>query len=177
VTDSDSDDALRMAPLLDKVFAAAQPGLVFSAPVVAGAYTIITASEVMAGGGFGVGGGSDQSPTDNTTTAGGHGGGGGGGASARPVAAIVIGPDGVKVKPIFDITKVALAGITAGGANGDHGGTHGRRQPEAHRTVTHFRASTEHPRCSETVPLVWEDRRVVTCNTIATQVQVMSSTR
>lgn len=118
MTDSESDDAIRMAPLLDKVFAAAQPGLVFSAPLVAGAYTIITASEVMAGGGFGIGGGTDQSLTNNTTTAGGHGGGGGGGASARPVAAIVIGPEGVKVKPIFDITKVALASITAWGAIG-----------------------------------------------------------
>ena len=112
-----SDDAMRMAPLLDEVFAAARPGLVFSAPVVTGAYTIITASEVMGGGGFGVGGSDTPSSADNAVT-GGHGGGGGGGARARPVAAIVIGPDGVTVKPIFDITRVALAGITAWGAMG-----------------------------------------------------------
>jgi hypothetical protein len=61
---TDSDDAIRMAPLLDKVFAAARPGLAFSAPVVAGAYTIITASEVMTGGGFGLGG-SDTPSADN----------------------------------------------------------------------------------------------------------------
>ncbi len=39
--------------------------------------------------------------------------GGGGGSSGRPVAIIVVGPVGVAVKPIFDITKVALAGIAA----------------------------------------------------------------
>jgi len=31
----------------------------------------------------------------------------------RPVAIIIIGPDGVTVKPVFDLTKIALAGITA----------------------------------------------------------------
>jgi hypothetical protein len=31
----------------------------------------------------------------------------------RPVAAIVIGPDGVKVRPIVDVTKVALAAVAA----------------------------------------------------------------
>jgi hypothetical protein len=37
--------------------------------------------------------------------------GGGGGSSGRPVAIIIIGPEGVSVKPILDITKVVLAGI------------------------------------------------------------------
>jgi hypothetical protein len=31
----------------------------------------------------------------------------------RPVAVIAIGPDGVTVKPVVDVTKVALAGLTA----------------------------------------------------------------
>jgi hypothetical protein len=31
----------------------------------------------------------------------------------RPVAIIAIGPDGVRVKPVVDVTKVALAGLTA----------------------------------------------------------------
>ncbi len=43
----------------------------------------------------------------------GGGSGGGGGASARPVAVIGVGPNGVKVEPVFDRTKVALATITA----------------------------------------------------------------
>lgn len=114
--------------LFGKIFAAAQPGAVFSPPVVSGEYTVITASEVGAGGGFGSGRGTGTKPSKDQAEPGavgqgeggggdgGGGGGGGGGASARPIAVIIVGPDGVKVKPIFDITKVALAGITAWGA-------------------------------------------------------------
>ena len=45
---------------------------------------------------------------------GGGGIGGGGRSAGRPVAIIIIGPEGVTVKPVFDVTKIALAGITAG---------------------------------------------------------------
>jgi uncharacterized spore protein YtfJ len=109
-----------LAPLLEKVLAAASPNVVFSQPVEAGGYTVITASEVFAGGGFGYGGGSG--PTDAQTAAAdapqasGHGGGGGGGSSGRPVAVISIGPDGVKVDPVVDVTKLGIAAITAWGA-------------------------------------------------------------
>lgn len=41
--------------------------------------------------------------------------GGGGGSSGQPVAIIIIGPDGVTVKPVVDVTKIALAGVTAWG--------------------------------------------------------------
>jgi len=117
---------------VEKIFAAAQPGAVFSEPVVSGNYTIITASEVMAGGGFGFGFGSGSVPapasesgeagpaptsqdaTGSSSSSGsGGGGGGGGGSSGRPVAAIVIGPDGVKIEPIVDATKIAVAAIGA----------------------------------------------------------------
>ncbi len=30
----------------------------------------------------------------------------------RPVAAIVIGPDGVQVKPVLDLTKLSLTALT-----------------------------------------------------------------
>jgi uncharacterized spore protein YtfJ len=116
--------------IVDKIYAAAEPGVVFSAPVVSGEYTVITASEVMGFGGFGFGTGSgptraQSSPTDNgrepqasdsPDVASGAGGGGGGGSVGRPVAAIVIGPNGVKVEPIVDVTKLALAGITTWGS-------------------------------------------------------------
>jgi len=39
----------------------------------------------------------------------GGGGGGGGAALGRPVAAIEIGPQGVRVEPIVDPTKIAIA--------------------------------------------------------------------
>lgn len=110
--------------MVEKIFAAAQPGAVFSAPVVAGAHTIITASEVGAGGGFGFGSGlgagsgprSGTGQASDTPSGSGGSGGGAGGAGAssgRPVAAIVIGPDGVRVQPIVDVSKIALAAIGA----------------------------------------------------------------
>jgi uncharacterized spore protein YtfJ len=86
--------------VFDKIFGAARASAVYSEPVTAGAYTIITASEVAGGGGFGSATGSIA------------GSGGGGGASGRPVAVIVVGPDGVQVKPIFDVTKIGLAVLT-----------------------------------------------------------------
>ncbi len=117
-----SQDVGELSNLMaDKIFAAAQPGAVFSAPVVSGPYTIITASEVAAAGGFGFGSGSGptDAPDESSATgqarqfAGGGGGGGGGGSSGRPIAAIVVGPDGVKIQPIVDPTKIALAAIGA----------------------------------------------------------------
>jgi uncharacterized spore protein YtfJ len=110
----------QLTSLMEKVVAAAQPNVVFSAPVERGEHTVITASEVFSGGGFGFGSGSapagNESASPGGGEAGGSGGGGGGGSNARPVAAIVIGPEGVKVRPIVDVTKIALAAITAWGA-------------------------------------------------------------
>jgi hypothetical protein len=41
--------------------------------------------------------------------------GGGGGSSGRPVAIIIIEPDSVKVEPVVDVTKIALAALTVCG--------------------------------------------------------------
>jgi uncharacterized spore protein YtfJ len=114
---------------LEKIFAAAQPGAVFGQPVEAGSYTLITASEVTSGGGFGVGMGrgpapkeAKQSPPTEATppvgrrSIGGGGFGGGGGSMGRPVAIIAIGPGGVTIRPVVDVTKVALAALTASAA-------------------------------------------------------------
>jgi uncharacterized spore protein YtfJ len=113
------------AAMLEKIFAAAQPGAVYGQPVSAEGYTVITAAEVTAGGGFGMGmglgpaSGSDaqEAPTAEAAPSGGRqtggGGGGGGGSMGRPVAIIAIGPGGVTIKPVVDVTKVALAGLTA----------------------------------------------------------------
>jgi uncharacterized spore protein YtfJ len=109
----------QLTELMDRVVAASRPNIVFSAPVERGEHTLITASEVVSAGGFGSGSGSAPVPSENGSShgdAGGSGGGGGGFSSARPVAAIVIGPDGVHVRPVVDVTKIALAAITAWGA-------------------------------------------------------------
>jgi uncharacterized spore protein YtfJ len=117
------------AELVEKLFAVAQPGAVYSEPVTVGEHTVITASEVSVGMGFGygIGGGPGQvgrrrrvgedEPRDERGEAGIGGGGGGGGASgARPVAVISIGPEGVQVEPVVDPTKIALAFFTTLGS-------------------------------------------------------------
>jgi uncharacterized spore protein YtfJ len=117
----------QLSRVLEKIYSAAQPGAVYSEPMTAGNYTIITASEIAAGGGFGSGLGFGSPPTPpqqlgetsgreaQPTNSGGGGMGGGGGSSGRPVAIIIIGPDGVTAKPVVDVTKIALAGVTACG--------------------------------------------------------------
>ncbi|MCC7354889.1 MAG: hypothetical protein IT330_14185 [Anaerolineae bacterium] len=120
--------------LVDKLIATARPSAVYGEPVKSGNYTVITASEVTAAGGFGLGSGSYTGPMSPPLEAketknegrppqpgqegeGGGGGGGGGGAfTGRPVAVITIGPAGVEVQPVVDPTKMALAFFTALGA-------------------------------------------------------------
>jgi len=102
--------------VIGRLFTVAQPGTIFSEPVVAGEHTVITASEVSVGMGLGYGGGGGFEPQGEgqTDQEGGLGSGGGGGgyATGRPIAAISIGPDGVRVDPIADVTKIALAFFT-----------------------------------------------------------------
>lgn len=116
--------------LLEKLITTARPNAVFSQPVSAGDYTVITAAEVSCGLGTGFGGGGGPSGKAEEITvegeaehaeqppAGGYGVGGGGGgfSTGRPVAAISVGPDGVHVEPIVDATKVSLAFFTTLGA-------------------------------------------------------------
>lgn len=93
--------------VLERLFAIAEPGAVYSAPVTAGEHTVITATEISIGMGLGYGGGASQT---------GDNGGGGGGALGRPVAVISVGPHGVHVEPIVDPTKISLAFFTMLGA-------------------------------------------------------------
>lgn len=105
--------------LMDNLFEITKPTAVFSQPITQGDYTVITASEMQAGIGYGFGGGGGINEKDDTedenekeSIGAGGGGGGGGGTSARPVAAIVIGPNGVRVEPIVDPTKLGIAFLT-----------------------------------------------------------------
>ena len=110
---------------LDRLLEIASVSKVFGEPLQQGETTILPAAEVMAGVGFGIGfgrgsnsgphthqGGDDGKPMHE---GGGGGGGGGGSALARPVAVVSVSPAGVRVEPVIDVTKVALAAITAGG--------------------------------------------------------------
>jgi uncharacterized spore protein YtfJ len=95
---------------MDRLLAAADSSKVFGQPTTSGDQTVITAAEIAAGGGFGSGMGvgmMQESP------GGGGGGGGGGGSMGRPVAVITVTPSGVQVKPILDMTKILITGLTA----------------------------------------------------------------
>lgn len=120
--------------LIDKLFSVAKPNAIFGEPVSANGNTVITASEVHVGMGVGYGSGggegfsppgaeekeseevseeSEEAPSSSGYGSGYGGGGGGGGFSAgRPVAAIIIEPEGVRVEPIVDVTKLGLAFVT-----------------------------------------------------------------
>ena len=98
---------------------------VYGAPVEVGETKIIPAAENLVVMGFGAGGGYGSAPIagDEETQSVGEGvgeGGGGGGAGggrtlSRPVAVIIASPDGVRVEPVADRTKVLMAAITAAG--------------------------------------------------------------
>lgn len=104
--------------VIGRLFEIAQPEKAFGNVATQGEYTVITASEVSVsmglGYGGGGGGGTEKEEAEAETSQGfGVGGGGGGVALSRPIAAIEIGPRGITVEPIVDVTKIALAFITA----------------------------------------------------------------
>jgi uncharacterized spore protein YtfJ len=98
---------------------------VYGTPIEVGETIIIPAAENLVVMGFGAGGGygsTEFEGDEETQTAGegvGEGGGGGGGGGgrtfSRPVAVIIASPDGVRVEPVADRTKVLMAAITAVG--------------------------------------------------------------
>jgi uncharacterized spore protein YtfJ len=71
---------------------------------------MIPAAEVVAVMGFGMGRGLDESERGPSS---GTGAGGGGRVFSRPVAVIISTPDGVRVEPVYDWTKVIMAGVAA----------------------------------------------------------------
>lgn len=117
------------AEILRRLTDVASVKAVFAEPVQSGEYTVITASENYAGLGFGggVGGGfggdsermnveHGDHPSEDEAAGFGGGSGGGGGSKSRPVAALIIGPDGVRVEPIVDVTKFMIALFTTLGS-------------------------------------------------------------
>jgi hypothetical protein len=75
--------------------------------------TVITAIAVERAGGFGFGaGGGGEGPQEGS----GGGGGGGGSAQGRPVAVIEVGPSGVMVQPVVDVTKIAVTALISAAA-------------------------------------------------------------
>jgi uncharacterized spore protein YtfJ len=98
---------------MDHFLSAASVEAVYAEPIRQGETIVIPAAEVLSFAGFGLGAGSGPQASEGVgSTGSGTGGGGGGRVLARPVAAIVISPAGVRVEPIVDVTKIGLAAIT-----------------------------------------------------------------
>lgn len=120
VTDAMDVIDLTMERFLDT----ASVDLVYGDPVEHGDTMIIPTAEILVGLGFGAGYGGGRSgkqeDEDEEREAGegyGEGGGGGGGGRtfSRPVAIVVSSPEGVRVEPVVDVTKIALGALTAAG--------------------------------------------------------------
>jgi uncharacterized spore protein YtfJ len=104
--------------VLGKLLETSGSSVVYGRPIKQGDVIIIPAAEVIAGAGFGSAFGYGPASEDNersTPLGGGEGAGGVGRTFSRPVAAIIISPEGVRIEPVRDRTKVLLAAITAGG--------------------------------------------------------------
>ncbi|MGW8249478.1 MAG: hypothetical protein ACWGO1_02460 [Anaerolineales bacterium] len=124
--------------IMDNFVETASVEAVYGKPIKSGDVTIIPTAEVMCGMGFGMGAGFGMGPTgdnqwskagkaaaeseqkaegEEPTVGGGAGSGGGGGGYtfSRPVALIISTPDGVRVEPVFDRTKILLAALTTAG--------------------------------------------------------------
>jgi len=121
-----ASNSASLAPLMERTITrlteVAGPTAVFGAPVERGETTVIPCCRVSVGLGFGGGAGpartgeaqgETQADTQagQTPTATGEGIGGGGGSQGRPVAAIILMPDRVQIRPIVDVTRVAFAGM------------------------------------------------------------------
>lgn len=104
-----------MQETMDNFLSAASVDAVYGKPIKNGDTTIIPAAEVLSGMGFGVGAGSGEDTDENGKPSGGSGGGGGGGGRilSRPVAVVIASPEGVRVEPVVDVTKLGLAALTA----------------------------------------------------------------
>ncbi|MEE9215851.1 MAG: spore germination protein GerW family protein [Anaerolineales bacterium] len=100
---------------LSKLIDAADVTKVYGRPIKQGDVTVVPASENLTLMGFGVGAGGETDTSENGGVGAGGGGGGGGRTLSRPVAIIVVTPEGAYVEPVMDPTKVAMAAITAAG--------------------------------------------------------------
>ena len=116
---------------LDSFLSAATVEAVFGEPVEHGDALIIPMAEIVSGVGFGMGYGAggadydedneDEEEAGQTSRRGpgaggsGSGGGGGGRILSRPVGVVIASQEGVRVEPVVDVTKIALAALTAAG--------------------------------------------------------------
>ena len=82
---------------------------VFGTPVESNGHIVIPIASTLYGYGFG--GGVSEKPEAERSN---MGGGGGGGYRTRPAAVAVIEADGVRIKPIENTERIAIAGMLTG---------------------------------------------------------------
>jgi uncharacterized spore protein YtfJ len=100
---------------VSKLVDAADVTKVYGRPIKQGDVSVIPASENLTFMGFGIGAGGGTDIGEEGGVGTGGGGGGGGRTLSRPVAIIVVSPEGAYVEPVMDPTKIAMAAITAAG--------------------------------------------------------------
>jgi uncharacterized spore protein YtfJ len=98
---------------LENFLAAAHVDAVYGEPMVHDDTLILPAAEVLAIMGFGAGSGLGKSGEQGAEIGSGGASGGGGRVLSRPVAVVIVSPDGVRVEPVVDVTKIAVAALTA----------------------------------------------------------------
>jgi uncharacterized spore protein YtfJ len=96
------------AQFVNRMVELANVQAVFGQPVECGETILIPCCEVSVTGGIGMGSGPSAGGEQRKVSIA-QGAGGGGGATGRPIAVIVLSPQGVRVQPIMDMTKVVLA--------------------------------------------------------------------
>jgi putative ABC transport system permease protein len=90
--------------------AASGEGAVGPATTV-GERAVVPLLETFASVGFGAGGGGGVA--EGAPPGGGGGGGGGGVGRSRTIAVAIVGPEGVKIRPVVDVTGLALPAASA----------------------------------------------------------------
>jgi uncharacterized spore protein YtfJ len=118
-TDAPTESTIQVIQdTLDYFLSTASAEAVYHEPVKHGNTLLIPTAEIVSFMGFGIGSGmsaeSAETGKEANPSGSGAGGGGGGSVFSRPVAVIVSSPEGVRVDPVFDLTKIALAGMTTG---------------------------------------------------------------
>lgn len=117
-TSGSKDQIQVLQDTMDKFIATADANVVYAEPIPHGDTLIVPSAEILAGMGIGLGygHGSGKSNAEEDESSGSFGGSGGGGrVLSRPVAVVIASPEGVRVEPVVDITKIGLAALTAAG--------------------------------------------------------------
>lgn len=84
---------------------------VFGEPYQVNGRTMVPVAKISYGFGFGAGRGEAKEHGADKPGGGGAGGGGGGRVSVRPVAVLEMSAADTKVRPIVDVTRIALAAM------------------------------------------------------------------